>query len=276
MPTVKQELGFLPTSVWHLPKSKYWTELISDSGDFATRRSKKAKYLPNLRYSEFNPSIAERVVKYWSKEGELIVDPFAGRSTRAVVSIALSRDYEGYEISRFAYEMLLSRINQKQGTLFGTWGKAKIWLADGCLMKFTGDSSADLIFTCPPYWNIEKYESSPEQLSDCKTYEEFLERLNIAMLNSYRVLKPDHFAIWVVGDFRKDGFKCLHKDMIELGLRNGLYLWDIIIEKLDSALTWAQIPKCFQHQYTSKEHQYILVFKKVARKEKGRGEGCSE
>lgn len=260
--TVKDQLGFLPTSVWHLPKSKHWMELIHDPGETTKRRTKHGGCLLELRYSEFNPSVAGRVVKYWSEEGELIVDPFAGRATRAVVAVAMGRNYEGYDVSQSAYEILLSRVQQRQGTLFGPWGTAKIWLDDGCLMEHTGNETADLIFTCPPYWDIEKYESVPGQLSDCKTYREFLQRLNIATTNCYRVLKPNHFAIWAVGDFRKDGFKCFHKDTIDIFTNNGFSLWDIVIEKLDSAITWVHIQQCFEQRYTSKEHQYLLVFKK--------------
>lgn len=265
MATVKEEFGFLPTSVWDIDKGSFWRQIIRDEGDLKPKRSKTAKYLPGLRFSEFNPMVAERIVRYWSEPGELIIDPFGGRSTRGVVSIVLGRNYQGYEVSRFAHEMLVSRLGrQGQQLLPGMdkGGRGDAILADGCLLEHSLDGSADLIFTCPPYWDLEKYESVPGQLSDCKTYKEFLDRLSEAVRNCRRVLRAGRFAVWVIADFRRDGLKLLHRDTIALFEEVGFETWDVIINKLRSPMTWAQIGKCAKQRYTSKEHEYILVFKK--------------
>ena len=262
MSTVKEKYGFLPTSVWHTQKDKFWVDLIQDKGDITTRRGKDCKYLPGLKYSEFNPTTAERIIKYWSEKGDLITDPFAGRTTRGLVSIYLERNYEGYEVAQQTFQGTIQKLQNLPPNLLTNYGKFKIWNEDGCKMEKTLNETADLIFSCPPYFNLEKYEDSPNQLSSIKTYEDFLLKIKECSQNCFRILKPNKFLVWVVADFRKDGFKRFSKDSIEIFEKANFIHWDTVIEVLNSPLVWCQIGKCEKQKYTSKQHQYILIFKK--------------
>lgn len=267
--TVKQKYGFLPTSVWNVTKTSFWKERIRDKGDPSkTKRSKNAKYLPNLKYSEFNPNVAERIVKYWSKEGDLIVDPFGGRATRAIVSTEMGRDYEGYEIAPLTYELTLNRLKYRDENfpsdmfLGDTKGKYTLYLDDGCKMKQTSNNIADLVMTCPPYYDLEKYEEVDNQLSSLDTYEDFLDKIYECAKNIKRVLKPNKFCAWVCGDWRRNGYVLFHSDSIKLFQRAGMTLWDIVILENNSPFAAFQVGKCAKQQYTSKKHEYLLVFKK--------------
>jgi len=261
MVTVKEKYGYLPTSVWNFKKGSALRMIIGNLHGPTLRRSEDAKYLPGLKQSSFNPDLAKRIIEYWSKEGDLIVDPFAGHSTRMLVAKICGRRYIGYEIGPNAHKALLDALNQRQLS-FHVDCPTEIILGDGCQMNELKDSSADFIFTCPPFWNIEVYEDVPGELSHCKTYEEFLERIQIASDNCYRVLKSGKFMAWVVADFRKDGFRIFHRDCLNIFEKSGFIPWDIVINVLQSPFAWAQIAKCERHKYTSKIHEYILIVKK--------------
>lgn len=262
MTTVKEKYGFLPTSVWNLNKGRLG-KLVQDKGKARNiKRSSNAKYLPSLKFSEFNPELAKRIILYWSNKGDTILDPFAGRSTRMVVASMLGRNYMGFEISPIALEDLKEKRAHRQLSLNPSDIALDLRLADGCLLDGVQDNSVDFIFTCPPYWNLERYESVPGQLSDCLTYEGFLERVEVCAKNCYRVLKPSKFVAWVVADFRKEGFKLLHVDTINLFKQAGFLPWDIVISVLRSPFAWCQIGKCEKQKYTSKTHEFVLIFKK--------------
>jgi hypothetical protein len=63
----------------------------------------------------------------------------------------------------------------------------------------------DLVFTCPPYGDLECYSDDPRDLSTLG-YDEFLESYRVVIAHAVRRLKNDRFAVIVVGDFRdKDG-----------------------------------------------------------------------
>ena len=252
---IKEVLGFVPSSIWNITKSKKWTEKIKDFGENKPKRKVTNKFLPGLKYSSFNPDVAEAILKYWSKEGELILDPFAGRSTRAFVALSLNRQYIGYDVSQYAIDHLNNNTLIKE--------KAIIYQADGCELQFNQDKEVDLIFTCPPYFNLEKYESAPNQLTDLKSYDLFIDKISKALLNCYRVLKDEKYCIWVVGDFRiNKEVKAFHIDVIEKAKYNGFKLHDIVIEQIRSPFIWCRVRENYRLGITAKAHQYILIFKK--------------
>jgi len=270
MATVKEKYGFLPTSVWNIVKSRFWTSMIQDEGDTQrTRRSMDAKHLPGLKYSEFNPNVAERIVVYWSEPGDIILDPFGGRATRAIVSTELNRNYIGYEISPETYHLTKNRLKFRDEhftqNFFQPRGEAKIILGDGCRLEETQNESVDLVMTCPPYHDLEKYEEVEGQLSSIKDYGDFLIKIQECTDNIYRVLKKDKFCAWVCGDWRnqsKGGFFAFHIDSINCFKNSGFNLWDIVVLQNNSPFAAKQATKCENQRYTSKIHEYLLVFKK--------------
>ena len=134
---------------------------------------------------------------------------------------------------------------------------------DGCEMRDTADSCANLVMTCPPYGDIEKYESADGQLSDIRSYTEFRNRIEICAQNIERVLVPGGFCVWVCGDWRKNGeYVPFHSDCINMFTMAGLKLHDVIVMKNDTIFAALQMGKCASKRYTSKVHEYILVFRK--------------
>jgi len=266
LPTVKEKYGFLPKSVMTFENvPKRWREIDSYLTIDMCKRSSSSKYLPGLKYSKFSYGLSSFVIKYWSKKRDIILDPFMGWGIRGAVAIELERTYIGYDISPRMFSIassFLDKVKSRSTLLTSSTGDYILYNADGCKLEHSANSSVDLVFTCPPYWNLEKYESVEGQLSDCKTYDEYLVRIDEALSNCYRVLKPGKFCIFVVADFRKEGFRILHKDTIELAAKNSFTPWDIVISVLRSPFVWTQISKCDRMKYTSKAHEYILVFKK--------------
>ena len=213
--------------------------------------------LPNgLMMSEFHAGLCENIVHYWSMVGDTIVDPFAGRLTRAFVSQSLGRNYYGYDVSSETVDRVRHELNRhKLG--------ATIYEEDGCEMKSTPNESANLVMTCPPYGDIERYESAEGQLSDLRKYEDFCERIQVCGNNIERVLKPGGFVVWVCGDWRRDGeYKPFHSDTINMFTKSGLKLHDIIVMKNDTIFAALQAGKCASKRYTAKVHEFVLVFRK--------------
>ncbi len=64
----------------------------------------------------------------------------------------------------------------------------------------------DLLFTCPPYADLERYSDDPKDIS-AMDYPEFMEVYREIIQRSARLLRDDRFAVIVVGDVRdKKGF----------------------------------------------------------------------
>lgn len=255
---VDEQFGFKPYSVIRpdvKSKSK-WSHAYLNDGDDDKRRNDTNEYLPGLKFSEFHAGIAESILRYWSLVGSVVVDPFAGRATRAIVSTELGRQYHGYEVSEKTRMRVIRHFNKNKWAI-------PIFHADGTKMEHTETESADLIFTCPPYYNIEKYESVDNQLSDEDTYESFMDRMNTCTDNCFRVLKEGAFSVWVVGDFRESGkYRMFHSDLVRSFERSGFNLHDIIIMENISPFAPLQMGKVASKRYTSKVHEYIIVMRK--------------
>ena len=256
---VIDQFGWLPLSVIEPDrKSKQkWKDAYLDDGIKEKRRGDAVEYLPGLGFSEFHAGLAEDILTYWSMDGSVVVDLFAGRATRAYISSKLNRKYYGYDISPTTVNRVKEHLNKHNTS-------ATIYCDDGCKMKQTSDNFADLVMTCPPYHQLEKYESVDGQLSDLGTYEEFLDMIELCGRNINRVLKPGGFCVWVCGDWREGGkFRSFHSDTIRLFENAGLNTHDIIIMKNKSPFAALQVGKVAANRYTSKIHEYILVFRKT-------------
>lgn len=214
--------------------------------------------------SEFNPGVAKNIVSFWSNPGDLILDPFAGR-TRALVSYAMGRGYVGFDVSKDVVNYMTEKFSD-----LGLYDKHDFnvdIINDDCItakQRFN-KNSFDMIFSCPPYWNLEKYESCEGQLSDITSYSEFMdglvERLNV----SVDLLKPGKFMCMVVGDFRRDGeYITLHSDLMQRMRGNkDVVLHDVIVMQnipFHTAAFYFGSKKKFK--YTAKAHEYLLVWKK--------------
>ena len=278
--TAKEIYGFLPTSVWEVTEHFKWAHL-KDRGDPLRIKKIHRGYWKGLMgksvgsrdgvylqpYSHFNASVAERCYKYWSQPGDLVLDPFAGRSTRAIVAVLLGRNYVGYEIAPLTYQLILKdlekHIKERQlSFLDKDIGTHQIHLSDGTKLENTPDSSCDLVFTCPPYHRQEKYESTPGQLSDIKNYQEFLFKIRTAITNCYRVLKSGKFCVWVVADWRVDKtLVTFHLDRMRAMIETGFSPHDIIVNVNFTPMIGGA-GQAAAHNYTVKVHEYILVGRK--------------
>jgi len=255
---INSQFGFVPLSVIEPEKQSKakWKDAYLDDAVKELKRSEDAKYLPGLEFSEFHAGLAENIVLYWSMVDSIIVDPFAGRATRAFVASKLGRKYYGYEIS----PTTVGRVKKHLETHSI---EATIYNSNGCLMGETPDNFAHLVMTCPPYHDLEKYESVKGQLSDIKEYGDFLAEMAVTGKNIKRVLKPGGFVAWVCADWRSDGkFRSFHSDIIRMFVAEGLLHWDTIIIKNISPFASNQIGKVAAKRYTSKVHEYLLIFRK--------------
>lgn len=253
---VMTQFGMIPLSVMEFINDDKWEIAYFKQDESEKRRSDDCEYLSGLGMSEFSSAICEFIVKYWSMENANIVNPFAGRATRAIISSKLNRNYFGYEISPKTY------TRSKQQYLKANVSP-NLYLSDGCHMKETPAEFAHLVMTCPPYGSIEKYESVAGQLSDIKKYDDFMNSIDVCISNIYRVLKPGGFCCWVVADWRDaSGYHQFGSDSIQLFKKNGLIPHDTIIIKNNSPFASLMCGKCASKRITSKTHEYLLVFRK--------------
>lgn len=208
--------------------------------------------------SVFDPVLCEVLYNWFSPEGGIVFDPFAGGSVRGVVAEMLGRHYIGIDLSQRQVDA--NQVNADKLGVCPAWHCDDSKNAD----KYIPDGSADLVFSCPPYHNLEKYSDHPLDLSNMN-YSDFLEAYGEIIAVACRKLKENRFAVFVVGDIRDK--KGAYRDFISQTKRifqaQGLCLYNdmILLNQLATA------PMRAAHNFDSarkmtKVHQNVLVFYK--------------
>ena len=70
-------------------------------------------YQTNFEH-EVSEALLERIIRWLSKENEIILDPFLGTGTSVVVATKLNRRWIGIEKQDYCKEIVLSRMNKKE------------------------------------------------------------------------------------------------------------------------------------------------------------------
>lgn len=146
--------------------------------------------------SIFDPVICEIAYRWFCPPHGIVLDPFAGGSVRGIIASRLGRAYVGIELRP---EQVAA--NQAQLGLAGD--PSPEWREGDAreISRLATDVAADLVFSCPPYWNLERYSDDPADLSNMGEEAFFAVQAEVIRQAVDR-LRPDRFAVWVVGDVR--------------------------------------------------------------------------
>lgn len=131
--------------------------------------------------------------------------------------------------------------------------------------KHIEHDSQDMLFSCPPYYDLEVYSDMPNDASNQGTYEDFLLILRNAYKAAIGCLKQNRFAVIVVGDVRnkKTGFYYNFIDDIKRIFRdNGMPLYNEMILVEACATTALRASRYMDFRKVGKMHQNVLVFYK--------------
>lgn len=156
--------------------------------------------------SLFDPVLCELAYLWFSPTGGYVIDPFCGGPPRGIVASALGRSYTGFDLR--AEQVAANELAWKEYEGPRSGGTPN-WVHDNALniAQHVEPESADFIFSCPPYGDLEVYSDDPADLSTMR-YEQFLEQYRAIIAAACRTLKPNRFACFVVTELRdkKTGF----------------------------------------------------------------------
>lgn len=222
-------------------------------------------YQPGDSYASgtsiFDPVLCELAYRWFSPPGGLVIDPFAGGSVRGIVAAALGRRYIGYDLSQRQID-----ANYVQCAAIGPQlpgGIAPQWIcADSATIDQLQAPPADLIFTCPPYHDLEQYSDDPRDLS-AMGWDSFVGAYQEILAGACARLAPDRFAVIVVGDVRgPDGY---YRDLPGLTIRAmeragcRLYNEAILVTAVGSLAV--RVGRQMERaRKLGKTHQNVLVF----------------
>ena len=235
------------TTVWSFPKR----------GDWATHDSKWR--------GNWSPYIPRNIMLRYSKEGDLVLDQFAGGGTTLVEAKLLNRNIIGVDVNDVALNRCREKIDFEHE---GANGEVTIVKGDACNLSFIEDKSIDLICTHPPYANMIKYSKDleldiPEDLSNCEI-PQFLDSMKKVAAESFRVLKKGKFCAILFGDTRKNGHMIPTSfEVMQIFEEAGFKLKELIIKQQHNCrATGYWKTSSVKYNFLLIAHEYLFVFRK--------------
>jgi DNA modification methylase len=148
------------------------------------------------RVANFRPVVARNIVCQLSGKGDVVLDFSAGYGGRLLACLTLGRAYIGIDPAQKQVDGLRKMCRQ-----LARHATASVKILHGCaedVLPVLPRDSIDLVFSSPPFFNLEIYSEEPTQSSSrYRTYEcwrcQFLERV---VEQARRVLRrKGYFAI---------------------------------------------------------------------------------
>lgn len=205
--------------------------------------------------SIFDPVLCEIMYKWFNVHNGRIYDPFAGGSVRGVVASKLGYEYMGIDLRQEQVE-----ANYKNAEELNV---NPIWICDDSQNadEHINDASVDMIFSCPPYADLEVYSDDPKDLSTME-YDEFMKAYRNIIDIACKKLKQDRFAVFVVGDVRdkKGAYRNFVDYTKECFNQNGLVTYNELILTEQIATASLRARRVFNTRKVVKVHQNVLVF----------------
>ena len=247
----------------------YWQDRVrmwrAKIGDFGEARTEAKMLRPDFvaKYggrtiSLLDPVLAEISARWFMPgQGDKCFDVFAGDTVFGYVAASLGKEFTGIELRQEQADF----NNQQTADL-----PARYICDDGRnVLEHIQPGSQDLLFSCPPYFDLEVYSDQANDASNQETYEDFYAILDAAFTGAIQCLKDNRFAVIVVGDVRskKDGsYYDFPGDIKRTFKRNGMALYNelVLINNIGTGAVRAS--RNMRARKVVKCHQNVLVFYK--------------
>ena len=234
---------------FELEKTTIWS--FNERGKWATH---KGDYRGNCP-----PQVPRNLILKYTKEKDIILDPFCGSGTVLIECKILKRRGIGIDINPDALKIAKERLNFEIKESF----QPKIIVADSVNLKqIIPDEKIDFIFLHPPYANIIEYSANINGDLSRLNLKEFLNQMKLISKECYRILKKKKFCSILIGDIRKNG------NIIPLGfylmnifIQSGFILKEIIIKEQHNCKK-TDYWKSKNVNFYLLAHEYIFVFEK--------------
>lgn len=234
---------------FELEKTTVWS--FRKRGKWATH---KGDYRGNC-----SPQVPRNLILKYTKENDIVLDPFCGSGTTMIECKLLNRKGIGIDVNIEALKLAKRRLDFNYKTVY----EPKLIKASSTnLQKIIPDDKIDFIFAHPPYADIIKYSKDIVEDISRLNLREFLNQMNLFSKECFRVLKKGKFCSILIGDIRKN------KNVIPLGfyimnifIQTGFTLKEIIIKEQHNC-TMTDYWKNNNIDFYLLAHEYVFVLKK--------------
>jgi len=247
-----------------------YNEIITDSLWIFPKRERGGGHL-GWYWGNFIPQIPRQIMLRYSRQGDWVLDPFAGSGTTLIEAMRLKRNAVGIEINNEVVKRSIDYIAKNINTLefhSEIINGNSLNMDYKSIMERLGIKEFDLAIVHPPYHDIIKFSDNEEDLSNVPTTGEFLFKMERLSSILFSILKKNGYAALVIGDKYERGelFPLGFKTM-EAFLKSGFRLKSIVVKNFDFTRSKKGQDNLWRYRalvggYYVFKHEYIMVFEK--------------
>ena len=183
----------------------------------------------------FSEKDVAKLIRFFTKKNDVVLDPFLGSGSTAVACIDELRRCVGFELYDEWFSLSCQRIQQQLKQTNANINQPFVEQADALDgMKQLDNDSLDFVVTSPPYWGIldkkdhkaeterisnglaTNYGGDQKDLANIANYAAFLGALREHFKEYHRLIKHRKYVAIVVSDFRhKQKYYVFHAHIAE-------------------------------------------------------------
>lgn len=270
-----------PINDLDLDEWREYKDILTDSLWLIPERDRSGTHMADY-HGNFVPQIPYQAMRRFTKQGDVVLDAFLGSGTSLIECRRLGRHGIGIELkpelAQQASERIASQSNPYEiitQILTGDSGDLEATpslIADA--LNRIGRESVQLAILHPPYHSIIKFSDREEDLSNCPSVEEFLQRFGQVVDVVDRFLEKERYLALVIGDMYADsewiplGFYCMQEVM-----RRNYSLKSIVVKDMQGNRAKRNLENIWRYRALAGgfyifKHEYVMFFQKVGKNER--------
>lgn len=259
-----------PNSDLDLRRWKQYADLNTDSLWRIPARDRSGVHSAEY-WGNFVPQIPNQLMRRFTRQGDWVLDPFAGSGTTLIECLRLGRNGLGIELQKkrvvATRKLLAKEMNPADVQVSLEQGDSRRFDVAGQLKRL-GVAAVQLAILHPPYHDIIRFSDAPEDLSNQASAAAFVAGVSEVAARCVAVLQPGRHLALVIGDKYEGG------EWVPLGflamqvLQNlGLTLKSIIVKDFEKTAGKRGQEELWRYRalaggfYVFK-HEYIFLFQK--------------
>jgi DNA modification methylase len=236
--------------------------------------------IERLHPAPFSFQDIARLIRFFTKAGETVLDPFVGVGSTLKAAATQGRKGIGIELNKKYADLARLRLKTELAADLTASNDQRVIRGDArSVIPTLAANSIKLVVTSPPYWNIlhkqdhkakqeriahgldTQYSSATADLGNIETYPEFLSTIADTLALTRTCLVDGGYLCVVVGDFRhKSKYFMMHADIAREMEARGFTLKGI---KVLYQRHKRVFPYGFPYSYVPNlHHQYIVILAK--------------
>ncbi|NJP07401.1 MAG: DNA methyltransferase [Chloroflexaceae bacterium] len=256
----------------NLNRWKEYDDILTDSLWVIERRDSSGVHMADY-WGNFIPQIPNQMMQRYTRQGDWVLDTFAGSGTTLIEGQRLGRNTIGIELQAHVAAAARQRIAAEPNR-YDTL--AEITVGDSTQLNYRdllsnyGQRKVQLVLIHPPYFDIIKFSDDPRDLSNAASIEDFLAGMEQIVAQACTVLERGRYMALVIGD------KYVRGEWLPLGFltmqvvqQQGLTLKSIIVKNFDETTGKRNQQQLWRYRalvggFYIFKHEYIFVFQKHA------------